>query len=765
MTSGIHSVSAAGLTALWLLWLLLPVAASVAPSFQQVILDTRYIAYERDVGDVDEDGDNDLIAIQEGDTTLQIFRAPNWARSTLVTFTGAYRYPRADDLKLADIDGDGDLDIVTRLGDGPSSDAAGIAVWCENRGGGTNFVQHRIGNSLEYVKDIVVADFDRDHRLDVAMRMDGRTQLWLQEPEGKWTEVRLTHPAHEGLEAGDLDMDGDPDLILNGFWFPTPNTPAAVRVAANYTHSVIDAAWFRQTGDWTANSCKVVVGDFDGDGTNDVAFSQSERAGYAVTWYRSAKPHGTGPWTKHPVAVVDFCHTLQAADWDLDGDVDLLVGGMTQSQHRGLKLLLNAGAGTNWTEFVIQTDGSYSAEMGDIDNDGDPDIVGIRNWNSAPTYIYRNLGRSGTTADAPKSSSSLPPQGSGARLIFPESDWVDAPPESQGVDGTKLKEAVAWLDTQSQPDGAKALVIVRNGRLIWKGPEANAYRKVFSCTKVFTSTVLGLFVDDGKCQLDDRATRHWPALDDQHAAYSNITLRHLASMSGGYLGIVRDVSPEQPWGDPIAYLVPQPPRYESGTACAYHDHDVFLLGSILTRLAQQPLQDVFRRRIANPIGMRRWNWGVVGGLENGVAMNNAAGTPAKNPGIETTTLDLARLGHLYLNRGNWNGRQLLSAAFVDQATTNQVPVSRRHATGADPGGHYGFYWWTNGRQRNGQSAWPAAPPRAFAARGASANVCFVVPEWNMVIARVAAVPDESKTSDQTWNTFFSKLGLAVAAKP
>ena len=124
MTSGIHSVAAAGLTASWLLWLLLPVAASVAPSFQQVILDTRYIAYERDVGDVDGDGDNDLVAIQEGDTTLQVFRAPGWTRSTLVTFTGAYRYPRADDLKLADMDGDGDLDIVTRLGDGPSSDAA-----------------------------------------------------------------------------------------------------------------------------------------------------------------------------------------------------------------------------------------------------------------------------------------------------------------------------------------------------------------------------------------------------------------------------------------------------------------------------------------------------------------------------------------------------------------------------------------------------------------------------------------------------------------
>ena len=90
------------------------------------------------------------------------------------------------------------------------------------------------------------------------------------------------------------------------------------------------------------------------------------------------------------MCVVDYCHTLQAADFDLDGDTDLLVGGMKQSQHRGLKLMLNNGAGTSWSEYVIQSCGSYSAETGDIDNDGDMDIVDTRNWDSSPTYIYRN---------------------------------------------------------------------------------------------------------------------------------------------------------------------------------------------------------------------------------------------------------------------------------------------------------------------------------------------------------------------------------------
>ncbi|MBI4328148.1 MAG: serine hydrolase, partial [Chloroflexi bacterium] len=354
------------------------------------------------------------------------------------------------------------------------------------------------------------------------------------------------------------------------------------------------------------------------------------------------------------------------------------------------------------------------------------------------------------------------PAKGGTSTVFPGRDWAEATPESQGMDGVKLKEAVAWLDTHSGPDGAKELVIVRNGYVIWRGPNTEAFHKIFSCTKVFTSTVLGLLMDDGKCRLDEPAVGYLPSLDDEHSPYAKITLRHLALMSGGYRGIVRDVSPEQPWGDPMGYLLPQSPRYESGTACAYHDHDVFLLGNILTRLAQQPLMELFRRGIADPIGMKHWDWGVVGVLENGVALHNAAGTPAKNPGIQTTALDLARLGHLYLNRGNWNGRQLLSASFVDQATTNQVPVSRPHATGADPGGHYGFYWWTNGRQRNDQPAWPAAPPRTYAARGAAANSCFVVPEWNRVIVRLAEAPAESKASDQTWNEFFRKLGSSTS---
>ena len=164
-------------------------------SFQPVILDNTYIAYERDVGDIDGDGDNDLVTIQEGDTTLQVFRAPTWARSTLITFTGAFRYPRADDLKLADLDGDGDLDVVTRLGDGPASDGPGIAAWCENLGGGLSFTQHVIGHSPEYVKDCGRGPSGSPLGRRCAGLAD---QIWIQNAGKDWSSHALLRPRRHG---------------------------------------------------------------------------------------------------------------------------------------------------------------------------------------------------------------------------------------------------------------------------------------------------------------------------------------------------------------------------------------------------------------------------------------------------------------------------------------------------------------------------------------------------------------------------------------
>jgi len=344
------------------------------------------------------------------------------------------------------------------------------------------------------------------------------------------------------------------------------------------------------------------------------------------------------------------------------------------------------------------------------------------------------------------------------KTIFPDKDWSEATPASQGVSAVKLREAVAYMDRQFGSQGAKELAIIRNGYLIWKGPDIDAYHNVWSATKVFTSTVLGLLIQDGKCALDDLAVKYLPDLDDQHPGYAKIKLRHLASMSSGYKGQLAHVAAEQPWGDPMAYLHPTAPLFEAGTQVQYQDHQVFLLGRILTQLAGESEQAMFKRRIADPIGMSQWDWGVSGKVKE-IDLNNAAGTPSRAPGIQTTAREMARFGLLYLNRGQWKGKQLLPASFVEEATKNQAPgiggSAFLHA-------RFGFYWWTNDRKPDGKRPWPSAPPKTYCSNGHSCNFCFVIPEWNMVVVRMGTEPVRSGVAglaevDRLWDTFFGIL--------
>jgi CubicO group peptidase (beta-lactamase class C family) len=344
------------------------------------------------------------------------------------------------------------------------------------------------------------------------------------------------------------------------------------------------------------------------------------------------------------------------------------------------------------------------------------------------------------------------------RSVFPAADWPQQPPESQGVDPVKLAAAVAYMDQHFQPDGANRLVVVRNGYVIWKGPESDACQEIYSATKVFTSTVLGVQIGEGKCTLDTLAIEHLPELDDQFPAYAKIRLRHLASMTGGYKGKVANVTDGQRWGDPVVYVTtPAAPAFEpGGSQIDYNDHDVHLLGRILSRIAEEPLKTFFARRIAEPIGMRRWDWGI-NGVVDGADHHNAAGTPTLqgNGGVRTTPLELARLGLLYLNRGNWNGEQLLPADFVDAAVGTQVPADLPGRSRSRFSGAYGFYWWTNGMMAHGQRRWPSAPPGTYTAHGYGANFCFVIPEWNMVLVRLGTAP--VKGEEALWDKFLGKL--------
>jgi CubicO group peptidase (beta-lactamase class C family) len=282
--------------------------------------------------------------------------------------------------------------------------------------------------------------------------------------------------------------------------------------------------------------------------------------------------------------------------------------------------------------------------------------------------------------------------------------------------------------------------------------------------------VLGLLATDKVLSVDDYAVKYMPSLDDQYPEYAKIKLSHLATMTSGYNSIMGDgwkfyeSDPSKHLKCVLSYTTPGPPMFPAGTSFKYHDPGVHLLGYILTKVTGESLEQVFRKRIANPIGMKQFKWSNYGSRD-GVLFNNPAGTPGKGQGgVYSSPLDLARYGLLYLNKGNWNGRQILDAAFVERATSTQVPaeVETKYF---DLTGRYGFFWWTNGIKADGERPWSSAPPKTFAAHGAGRNFIFVIPEWRMVIVRLSPAPGgriQEGSVGGVWEQFFSRLKRAIA---
>jgi CubicO group peptidase (beta-lactamase class C family) len=344
-------------------------------------------------------------------------------------------------------------------------------------------------------------------------------------------------------------------------------------------------------------------------------------------------------------------------------------------------------------------------------------------------------------------------------MVFPGKAWATATPESQTVRGAGLAAALAYLGiTLKDYGGTGTVLIVRNGYVIWAGPESDKEHQIYSATKSFTSTALGLLVQDGKVSINTLAKDLEPALTEY---YPTVTLRHFATMTSGYDSAGGSYEFDtQGRGDDWNPGPPAPPIFPPGSKFRYWDDAMSQFGSVLTKAAGQPLDQLFKSRIADPIGMTRWRW-----TENDTPTGRFLSWQG---GIWTSSRELARFGHLFLNRGNWNGRQLIDASWVDQATTVQVPATVPNDTPprSRGAGVYGYNWWVNGLKPDGQRLWPGAPPRTYYANGLHNNVCIVVPEWNLALARTNGGRKDGSANtpanvDEIWSGFFSRLAEAV----
>lgn len=282
------------------------------------------------------------------------------------------------DMDVGDIDNDGDLDILgsEHPGEWDEGKAPTKIYWYAN----PDWKPHPIGEAPNFIKDLNLADFDRDGKLDlVTVTFEAnKMTIFRQESPANWSKARemTIENLHEGMDVGDIDGDGDPDVAANGYWVENPGGD----LTGAWKLRSIDAKWHNQTGDWSRNATKVFCRDITGDGRVEVFVSHSERKGYPVSWYGCADPKG-GPWAEHVIAKeMVAAHTLQVFDMDGDGDFDVLAG-VNKNRARGLDvqtwplvIYLNEGDNLTWRPHQLTDQGIYNGHVGDVDGDGDNDI-------------------------------------------------------------------------------------------------------------------------------------------------------------------------------------------------------------------------------------------------------------------------------------------------------------------------------------------------------------------------------------------------------
>jgi hypothetical protein len=301
----------------------------------------------------------------------------------------------AGDLDAADIDGDGDMDILglAHPGEWDSGAAPTVIYWYSN----PEWEPTLIGEAPAFVKDINLKDLNNDGKPDVvtATFEENNLKVYRQDSPGQWTAIldtTLTN-LHEGMDVGDIDGDGDIDIAPNGYWIQNPGGD----MTGNWVIRSINDKWHNQEGDWSRNASKVFCQDINKDGKDEIFISHSERSGYPVAYYQSDDPV-SGNWTEH-ILKEDFpaAHSLQVYDFDLDGDFDVLSG---INKHRAMGIgvedafpviiFINEGNDT-WTEMLISEGGIYNAQCADIEGDGDIDIFRLPTHDDTHFEILGNL--------------------------------------------------------------------------------------------------------------------------------------------------------------------------------------------------------------------------------------------------------------------------------------------------------------------------------------------------------------------------------------
>jgi CubicO group peptidase (beta-lactamase class C family) len=307
-------------------------------------------------------------------------------------------------------------------------------------------------------------------------------------------------------------------------------------------------------------------------------------------------------------------------------------------------------------------------------------------------------------------------------------------PAEQGVDAAGIDAFTAAVAPMADAE-LHSLMVLRHGRVVaetwWEPYTPQAPHLLYSMSKSFTSTALGFAVAEGLVDLDATVLSYFPEFDarvtDERSR--SIRVRHIAAMASGHDDETIDRALAAGDGDMLLGFLLIPPDQEPGTVFAYNQPCTYSLSAIIQRVSGGSLTEYLRPRLYEPLGIPAYGWRTdVLGREIGYA------------GLHAPTEAIAKVGQLYLRNGEWDGRPLLPAGWVAEATRSHVTPNR-----PDPDWNqgYGFQFW---HSRHG-----------YRGDGAYGQFMLILPEADAVVAITSQSPNMQGVLNAVWDHLLPAL--------
>jgi len=344
------------------------------------------------LGDLDNDGDLDIVSGSSTGEDYEVIAWRNdgtpfngyWTPNDVGTpNVGTYPNPNVHSVTVGDLDSDGDLDIVS----GNSWQAAGVIVWQND---GTPFSgfwdQHSPGSIVDTTYSVAVGDLDNDGDLDIVAGVEstaGNEVPGLENDgtpfSGTWTVIEVGHSDSDvnSVAVGDLDNDGDLDVVTgsdSGEDYEVISCPNTI------THSPLPLGFPNHPlGTTTDAVYSVAAGDLDHDGDLDLVSGSTLAEDYEIIAWENDRTPFDGTWNQTNVgAAENSIYDVALGDLDNDGDLDVVSVGSSLATYEILVWKNNGTpfSGTwDWNNVGTSTVSVWEVSLGDLDNDGDLDLA------------------------------------------------------------------------------------------------------------------------------------------------------------------------------------------------------------------------------------------------------------------------------------------------------------------------------------------------------------------------------------------------------